>query len=249
MPTIKVAEQAGVGTDGRPRPSEDHVVVLENAVVVLDGATALRSDTLSGGWYAGVLTKQLTDELRARPEGELPRILADAISAVAETHGLQPGASPSSTVAMVRWLGNRVDGLVLADSPIVAFGRNGCDLLADDRLVSLRRQGKLVTGADVRAQRNVGFWVAEADPLAAYQSYCRTWTDVDAVLLATDGVSAGVDDYGLFDWQRVLELVRTQGAEAVLEAVRAAERADPDGAKWRRAKRHDDQALVLIEFP
>ncbi|HVV11160.1 hypothetical protein [Amycolatopsis sp.] len=249
MPTIKVAEQAGVGTDGRPRPSEDHVVLLENAVVLLDGATALSSDELSGGWYAGLLAKQLTDELRAHPDDELRTVLARAISTVAEAHRLRPGFSPSSTVAMVRWRGDQVDGLVLADSPIVAFGRSGAEVLADDRLVSLRRQGKLVTGADVREQRNNGFWVAEADPLAASQAYCRAWTGLDAVLLATDGVSVGVDDYHLFDWPEVLELVRAQGLQAALDTVRAAEAADPDGTRWPRAKRHDDQALVLVEFP
>ena len=40
MPEIVFAERAGVGADGHPRPTEDHVVVLDNAVLVLDGATS-----------------------------------------------------------------------------------------------------------------------------------------------------------------------------------------------------------------
>ena len=100
MPKIEISERAGVGLDGRPRPSEDHVVVLDNAVVVLDGATAPSPDLPSGGWYAGLLAKRLANGLCARPDGDLATLLAEAIAAVAAAHDLLPGASPSSTVAM-----------------------------------------------------------------------------------------------------------------------------------------------------
>ncbi|WP_158886628.1 hypothetical protein [Amycolatopsis anabasis] len=252
MPEIEVAEQAGVGADGRPRPTEDHVFVLDNAVLLLDGATAPRPDLPSGGWYAGLLTASLAARLRARPDDDLATVLAASIAEVAAAHGLLPGHSPSSTVAMLRWTPEAVEGLVLADSPIVAFGRSGPDVLADDRLVSLRDNGKLLTGADVRRRRNAddGFWVAEAEPAAAGRAMRKRWPrrEVDAVLLASDGVAIGVDEYRIFDWPGVYELARTRGLGSVLEAVRAAERADPDGTRWPRAKRHDDQALVLVDF-
>ena len=35
---------------------------------------------------------------------------------------------------------------------------------------------------------------------------------------------------------------------AVLEKVRAAERADTQRKRWPRGKVHDDQALALVEF-
>jgi hypothetical protein len=152
----------------------------------------------------------------------------------------------------VRWTEDRVDGLVLADSPIVAFGHSSSDVLADDRLVSLREKGKLRTGVDVRNQRNAdgGFWVAEADPEAAKQAVRRSWPreKVTAMLLASDGVSIGVDEYGLFDWPEALEMALKYGTRSVLDAVRTAEKQDPDGERWPRAKRHDDQALVLLDF-
>ena len=252
MPTIQIAEQAGVGINGDPRPSEDHVLTLDNAVLLLDGATAPSPDQPSGGWYAGLLAKQLADELCARPEDELADVLARAIAAVAESHGLRPGASPSSTVAMLRWTADRVDALVLADSPIVAFGQTGHEVLADHRLATLRAKGRLYTSEDVRARRNTadGFWVAEADPAAAHQAVRRSWRRdaLEAVLLCSDGVAVAVDDYGLFDWPHIRFLARDQGLHAVLDAVRAAERADPDATKWPRPKRHDDQALVLADF-
>lgn len=252
MPTIKIAEQAGVGMDGRPRPTEDHVVVLDHAVVLLDGATSPRPELPSGGWYAGLLAGELGAALLAKPDGDLRLLLADAIAAVAAAHGLRVGASPSSTVAILRWSDARVDGLVLADSPIIAFGPGGAEPLADTRLAALRSTGQLNTMADVQALRNRpgGFWVAEADPEAAAYALTRTWpqTSLDAVVLASDGVSVGVDDYRLFDWPHVLELAGKRGPQAVLEAVREAERSDPNGDRWPRPKRHDDQALILVDF-
>jgi hypothetical protein len=252
MPEIKVAEQAGVGLDGNPRPTEDHVTVLDNAVLLLDGATSARPGRPSGGWYAGLLIGELATRLTATPDADLGVVLADSIATIAATHNLTPGNAPSSTVAMLRWTADRIDGLVLADSPIVAFGPGEPDVLADDRLVSLRDQGKLRTSADVCNQRNAhgGFWVAEADPAAARQAVRRSWTrdSTDAVLMASDGVAIGVDEYHLFDWRQVLELTRSRGPNSVLDTVRVAEEQDPDGERWPRTKRHDDQAFVLLDF-
>lgn len=270
-PAIEVAERAGVGIDGRDRPTEDRVVLLPNAVVLADGATSLRPGERSGGWYAEKLTRALADGLVARPVADLGDVLGDAISRVAVEHGLVPGESPSSTVAMLRWTADRVDVLVLADSPVVVFTDTGAEVLADDRLASLPRPASYRTrlregdgfgdghvaalrasGARTRTLRNTpgGFWVAEADPEAARQACRADWPrrDLRAALLASDGVSCGVDDYHLFDWPGVLEVADREGAAGVLARVRAAESADPDGRRWPRPKRHDDQALVLLRF-
>ncbi len=252
MPEIVLAERAGVGADGADRPTEDHVVVLDSAVLLLDGATAPRPDLPAGGWYADLLARRLAEGLRAAPDADLAGTLADAIADVAGDHGLEPRHSPSSTVAMLRWQDERVDALVLADSPIVAFGGFGLDVVSDDRLATLRDEGKLQTGADVRRRRNAedGFWVAEADPAAAAHALRRSWprAEVGAVLLASDGVSIGVDEYELFGWPEVLAMTKAAGPDAVLDAVRTAEKLDPDGERWPRAKRHDDQALVMVDF-
>ncbi|MFD9893946.1 hypothetical protein ACFWY9_31755 [Amycolatopsis sp. NPDC059027] len=255
MPDIAIAERAGVGTDGADRPTEDHVVVLDNAVLLLDGATSPHPDLPPGGWYAGLLADRLAAGLHAEPDADLADVLAASIADVAAEHGLRPGNAPSSTVAMLRWQPDEVEALVLADSPIVAFGRFGStklDVVSDDRLVALRDGGKLQTGADVRRRRNAddGFWVAEADPGAAAKAVRRTWprSAVDVALLASDGVAIGVDEYHLFDWPEALGLARANGPDAVLDAVRTAEKQDPDGTRWPRAKRHDDQALVVVDF-
>ncbi|HWD01902.1 MAG TPA: hypothetical protein VG674_05505 [Amycolatopsis sp.] len=252
MPEIVIAERAGVGADGLPRPTEDHVVVLDNAVLVLDGATSPSRHLPPGGWYAGLLARRLAAGLRAQPAADLADALAAAITTVASAHGLAPGNAPSSTVSILRWDDDSVESLVLADSPIVAFGRFGVDVVSDDRIIALREEGRLQTSADVRARRNAdgGFWVAEADPRAAAMAVRRSWPrpSVETVLVATDGVSIGVDEYGLFGWPEVRRLARANGPDAVLDAVRLAEKQDPDGVRWPRAKRHDDQALVVVTF-
>ncbi|MEU6641208.1 hypothetical protein ABZ863_01515 [Saccharomonospora sp. NPDC046836] len=249
---IDVAEQAGVGLDGKPRPTEDVVVTTGNAVALLDGATEFRDGVPSGGWYAHRLAEQLRAHLNGAPGGDLATLLARAIADVARAHRLQPHHAPSSTVAMLRWTAERVDALVLGDSPVVAFGRSGMDVVADRRLAELRAAGRLRTRAEVNRLRNTdgGFWVAEAEPTATAHAVCVCWprAELETVLLATDGVAAGIDDYGLFDWPQLRLLARGHGAAAVLDAVRQAERSDPDGTRWPRAKRHDDQALAVIEF-
>lgn len=272
MPRVEVAEQPGIGLDGDARPSEDVVVVLPHAVIVLDGATSLRPELPSAGWYVARLAGAIAGRLTAAPAGDLADVLAASIRAMARENGLAPGRSPSSTVALLRWDDRTVDALVLGDSPVVAFGGNGPAVLSDNRLATLPRRGgyrdRLEAGGgydddhvaalrsagatmDAFRNRDGGFWVAEADPDAAYEARTARWprAGLRAVLMTTDGVSCGVDDYRIFsDWSAVLDLAMSRGAPAVLDLVRDAERSDPDGTRWPRPKPHDDQALVLLDF-
>jgi len=216
---------------------------------------------------------RLAAELTDRPRDDLRAVLADAIAATAAAHDLRPGASPSSTVAILRWTDDEVDALVLADSPIVAFTTAGSHLVEDARLAALPRgrggyRDRLRAGGGYDADhvdalrasgrrfdslRNTegGFWVAEAAPEAAWQATTARWprAQVHAALLASDGVSCGVDDYGLWpDWAAVRTQVREHGPAAAVAAVRAAEAADPHGTRWPRPKPQDDKSLVLVEF-
>lgn len=241
-----MAEQAGVGPDGQARPSEDVVVVLPDSVVLLDGATSAEHPP---GPYAVALVAQLAGRLTAAPEIGLVDHLAGAIRAVARHHGHTPGASPSSTVAIARWTESTVEALVLGDSPVVAFHPDGGHtVVSDTRLRDLRP----VPEGDVAALRNRdgGFWVAEALPAAARRAVLRRWprAEVTDLLVASDGVSCGVDDYGVLTWPSAVDLARTTGPYAVLDAVRTAEDSDPHGLRWPRRKRHDDQSLAWVDF-
>lgn len=241
-----MAEQAGVGPDGQARPSEDVVVVLPDAVVLLDGAT---SATHPPGPYVVALAAQLAGRLTAAPEIGLVEHLAGAIRAVARHHGHTPGASPSSTVAIARWDESTVEALVLGDSPVAAFHPDGTHtVVTDPRLRDLRPIPE--GGVDALRNRDDGFWVAEALPAAARMAVHRGWTraQVTDLLITSDGVSCGIDDYGVLTWPSAVDLARTAGPYAVLDAVRTAEDTDPHGLRWPRGKRHDDQALAWVDF-
>jgi hypothetical protein len=273
VPVVEVAERPGVGLDGKVRPSEDVVVVLPNAVALLDGATSLRPGLRSGGWYASRLAGELAGRLTGYPSMDLADLLAAAIRAVARENALTPGESPSSTVALARWNDEVVEGLVLADSPVVAVTADGVRVLEDDRIARLPRRGPSyrdglregtgygdshlaalrTSAAAVGRLRNTdgGFWVAEADPDAAHEARRARWprAAVRRLLLASDGVACGVDDYRIFpDWSAVDALAGEKGPEAVLDAVRTAEESDPDGTRWPRPKVHDDQAMAVVDF-
>ncbi|MGX7824075.1 protein phosphatase 2C domain-containing protein [Actinokineospora sp. 24-640] len=248
MPEVGVAEQAGHGPDGVIRPSEDVVVTLPEAVILLDGATS-PDPGRAGGPYAIALAAQLAGRLTAAAEVDLADHLAGAIRAVARHHGHTPGQSPSSTVALVRWDESGVEALVLGDSPVVAFHPDGSHtVVADHRLRDLRPLSG--AQADELRNRDGGFWVAEALPAAARQAVRARWprAEVTDVLLASDGVSCGVDDYGILTWPDALAMTRAGGTFAVLDAVRAAEDSDAGRTRWPRTKHHDDQSLAWIDF-
>ena len=56
----------------------------------------------------------------------------------------------------------------------------------------------------------------------------------------------GSPDGSLGDWRELLALLGTEGINGVFDRIRAAEAGDPEGARWPRAKRHDDAAIVYF---
>jgi len=238
---IHTAERAAPG-----HLTEDRIFTTTNAVVVLDGVTSTRPPDNNGAWYAQTLGEHLTTLLTE--EIDLADTLATAIEKITRDHHLTPGDSPAATVAITRWTKDKIDTLVLADTPIITFGKT-TTVIADTRLAALRP----ITAAQVPLLRNspTGYWVAEADPQAAHQAKRKTLprSEVQKVIIATDGVSCAVDDYQIFNsWQSVLDLITTSGPEAVLDQIRTAELSDPTHTRWPRTKTHDDQALALIDF-
>lgn len=246
--------------------------MLPTAVAVLDGASSVEASEYDGGWYAAVLAEELAGRLES--DLDLTTVLADAISAVTMRFRLVPGGSPSSTVTILRWGRGTVEGLVLGDSPlVVARPDGGLEVVVDERLSSVAPaqrvayHDRLASGGgydaehrelmralvgEQRRHRNApgGYWIAEASPAAAREALVRRWPPAEVVLavLASDGVSRGLG-HPFEGWPALVELATTDGPDAVLDAVRAEEDADPDGARWTRSKRHDDQALVLVEWP
>jgi protein phosphatase 2C-like protein len=256
-------------TAGRPkgsRPSEDRIFTTEHAVIVLDGASQPDPSDHDGGWLADQLGTDLAARLRAEPAADLPAALAQSIQRVVEAHDLRPGDSPSTTVAVVRWDTRRVDVLVLCDSLVIVSDRRGqLHEVRDDRLAAVtagvgRPNGfnadspdawrALVAGQRRQRNRPGGYWVAEADPGAAHHAVTASWPkgEVAVVLAMTDGVSKGVERYGVPpDWAAAVELAADEPGRLV-DTIHDAEASDPHGERWPRSKRHDDKALAVIRF-
>jgi hypothetical protein len=251
------------------------VFAASSSIVVLDGVSPLEPDGDRTGWYPDALGHRLTELLDTSPRTDLREILADAIADIATKYSLLPGSSPASTVAVVRWRLDFVEGLVLADSPIVVFGADGgIDIMRDGRhdavVAELRRDTALRDGlhgrdgdemqALIRATRPAklarmnrpgGYWIAEANPAAGHHAIVRRWPidTISAVLAVTDGVSVGIDDYRVPpSWPAALDLARRQGLGGLLQTIHQAEARDPQAQRWPRPKTHDDKAAALIDF-
>ncbi|MFK3985049.1 hypothetical protein ACI2K4_32350 [Micromonospora sp. NPDC050397] len=262
--------------------NEDHVFQYGQLVGVLDGATVPEGfDTgcVHGpAWYVRRLAARIGLVAADQPGATLMEVLAAAIDAVRGDHGNRcdlghPG-TPSSTVCLVREGAEHVDYLVLCDSPLVVDLGSRLQVITDDRLettmVGLRSAafaGK-ASGDDndpqARFRRSViwqrqqmntpgGYWVAAADPEAAYHAIggglSLTGPDrVRRAALLTDGASYAVDKLGLLDWHSLLALLTADGPSELIRRVRAAEREVVEDQERHRFKRYDDATAALCRF-
>ncbi|WP_233196550.1 hypothetical protein [Verrucosispora sp. ts21] len=257
--------------------NEDVVFQFGPLVGVLDGATVPEGfDTgcVHGPqWYVRHLAARLGLAEAARPAATLVSNLAAAILAVRADHGDQcdldhPG-TPASTVCLLRDGGDQVDYLVLCDSPLVLDTGDRVDVIVDDRLASaaaglrgtaaalpdsIDRATRLRHAVSVqreRMNRTHGYWVAAADPDAAYHAVVgslplRGPSALRRAVLLSDGASVAVEEFGLFDWGGLLDVVAAEGPGGLIARVRAAERDHSD--RLRRHKRADDASAVYCEF-
>ncbi|MEU5876736.1 protein phosphatase 2C domain-containing protein [Spirillospora sp. NPDC047279] len=232
--------------------NEDYVVAGPGWVVVLDGATA-RPGVESGcvhdpGWLVRRLAAELGARLVLEDGTSLRDLLADSIKGVRELHAdtcdLDNPDSPSSTVALLRRAGDRVDWLVLADSPVLLDLGGELRVVRDDRVDRLPSY----TDEGVRAARNSpgGFWVASTRPQAAYEALAGE-ASVDAVrrvALLTDGAARLVERFGRIGWEELFDLLERDGPRELIRRTREAEARETRP----RGKRYDDATAVLVHF-
>lgn len=254
--------------------NQDAFAVLEEAVIVLDGASIYPANDpdRDGGWYA----RTLLDSIRGRLQlgGDLTDCLADAIATVRDQYSLTPGG-PSSTVLLARTRADAVDLLALGDSTLVIErADHSLEVLTDDRLATVgtaeRRayRDRLLAGGGFdtehtrllgrlqerqRTARNLdgGYWVAESEPDAARHAITRTLplSAVRGLLLLTDGAAAGVARYAQpADWPNLLRRLDRTGIASYFDALHHVEEADPTGQRWPRAKVHDDKTAARLRL-
>jgi hypothetical protein len=261
--------------------NEDNAFAAAGLVGVLDGVSVL--DGIDTGchhgpaWYVQQLSAHLVRGHDRDPDAPLAQVLADAIRAVAVDHYGQcdlghPG-TPASTVCLLKDRGDHVEYLVLCDSPLV-LDRGEVQVVSDGqfdtaiahlRLEALTgdsaldgaersaRLRRVITQRQQLTNRPGGYWIAAADPAAAYQAVTgaaplRGPDRVRRAALLTDGASAAVEQFELLDWPGLLDLLTDHGPHELIRRVRQAEAADHDGDVRPRYKRHDDATAVLCLF-
>ncbi|WP_158853169.1 protein phosphatase 2C domain-containing protein [Saccharothrix deserti] len=261
---------------GNPhKKNEDWGAATNRLAVVLDGLTA-PGDLGTGcihdvPWYVEKLGTSLLAHM-TDSSTDLQTALAAAIESVAAFHAptcdiSNPG-TPSATALALRVNGDNVEWLVLADSTIVFDCSDGLHVYTDDRVTRVNREQHDVAVASkvgtkeheqgvsrlVEAQRKIrntlgGYWVAGADPQAAYEALSGEipLSNFRRAVLMTDG-AARLHEFGLADWKSVLDIVATSGTRGLITAVRDAELHDPEGQRWPRYKTSDDATAAYLTF-
>ncbi|WP_412747514.1 hypothetical protein [Krasilnikovia sp. M28-CT-15] len=272
-----------LGTEAAPgrAANEDGALVVGDLVAVFDGVTQ-PADLRNGcahtpAWYVQCLAGKLGAACGEEPDAALPYLLARAIDAVAGEHrgtcDLGHPGTPAATACLLRAGDDQVEYLVLCDSPLVLDLGDRTEVVNDlrfDQVIADVRQAALVPGAVGTAQHAErmktaatrkweytnqphGYWIAAADPRAAYEAVTGTAPlhgpgRVRRAALLTDGASAAVEQFALYDWTGLLDVLTTAGPAELIRQIRTAEHADRDGRAQPRYKRHDDATAVLCLF-
>lgn len=273
---------ASSAAPGRPM-NEDHAFQFGPLVGVLDGATVpegFETGCVHGpAWYVRRLAARLAVAEAERPAAALTGNLAAAILAVRADHDgrcdLDHPGTPSATVCLLRHSGDQAEYLVLCDSPLV-IDCGDVRVISDDRLAHAVAEVRATAGTATsgggridpatsfqravtlqRRQMNQthGYWVAAADPDAAFHAVTGSVPlhgpyRVRRAALLTDGAARAVDPFALCDWRGLLDLLTERGPQELIRRVRRAEYADtaPTTRQAPRFKRHDDATATLCVF-
>lgn len=251
----------------RDRPNEDFAGVglpasgQGGCVIVLDGVTPPRDGTgclHSVHWFTARLGGALTELTVSRGDLTLREILEQAIARTAVAHGdtcdLSHPRTPQATVVLSRWSAETVEFLVLSDSALLLRSPDGTVTpVLDDRLDRVPRASlasDAIADATVRNKEG-GFFTAAADPSVAARAVTGTVprADVRALAALTDGATRWTEKFREGDWTALLDVVRKEGAQALVGRVRELEAADREERVFlRRSKTHDDATVVYVEL-
>ncbi|MCG7208046.1 protein phosphatase 2C domain-containing protein [Streptomyces arenae] len=249
------------------RPNEDFAGVCLPAsgqggcVIVLDGVTPPRDGTgclHSVPWFTARLGGALTELTVSRGDLTLREVLEQAIRRTAAAHAdscdLSHPRTPQATVVLARWSEDAVEYLVLSDSVLLLRSPGGAlTPVLDDRLDRLPRSAlasDAVADATVRNKEG-GFFTAAADPSVAARAVTGTVprSGVAALAALTDGATRWTEKFREGDWTALLDVVRKEGARALVDQVRGLEAADREERMFLgRSKTHDDATVVYVEL-
>jgi hypothetical protein len=198
---------------------------------------------------------------------------AQAFAAVANGKPYEPWASPTASVLMIKEGGAGLNGADLGDCRCFALDvdglahaagskTNASDDEQDRARDATQRAGAAALLRDpdtmtmlraVRAKHNLpehGYWVFGLQPECA--DHARHWTlelkRPAHVLLCTDGFSALVDRYRVYDAGSLVQAALDKGLQELGRELRAIETADAGAALHPRFKKSDDATALLLRL-
>jgi hypothetical protein len=261
---VKVAHATLGATPDR---NDDRVFITDNAVIVMDGASAFLPTAIDTGTYVDTLGATIVDGLQDQA-ADLRTIVANAIRTTTTKLDLRTdGSSPSSTVSIVRVGPKLVDVFVLGDTPVILGFTDGThQRITDDRLARLHFPARDAYRARLAADhgyddehrrllaqlqqqqrrfRNTegGYWIAEAEAKAAYRALIDRYelAHVSWAILLTDGVEHPLVSQREACWPEIA-VATTIDLAKLLNHCQAWESACAPA----RAKRHDDKTIASL---
>ncbi|SEB55585.1 Protein phosphatase 2C [Streptomyces sp. 2224.1] len=226
-------------------------------------------------WFTAHLGGAMLELSVSHRDMTLAEVLSSAISRTADTHratcDLSHARTPQATVIAARWSGDTVEYLVLSDSVLLLERADGSvqpvldprlDELppaVQDRRAAVRAlpRGSAERAAAgrkyahaVEALRNAegGFFTAAADPAVAARAVSGSVprSGLRSLTALSDGASRWTEVFHEGSWADCVALVAGQGPQSLIDRVRAAEAADPEGAAFPRGKARDDAAVIFV---
>lgn len=249
--------------------NEDHVLVRNETVVVIDGLTA-RTETgcIHGvAWYVSHLATAIIERAELGPTGALATAIRDTAGRHRDTCDLTHLGTPAAAVAIAQCAAGELRYLVLGDTTLLLDTTAGLTVVTDTRIRQTATAERVIsdsypvdspekTQALIRMKqaeltaRNVpgGYWAAASDPKVAIHAVTGTvaLAELHRGAALTDGTTRLVDTFEILNWAALLDLLATAGPRELLRRVRKVEDSDPDGLRWPRNKKSDDATAAYF---
>ncbi|WP_068079523.1 protein phosphatase 2C domain-containing protein [Novosphingobium rosa] len=251
--------------------NDDRLGCADRHAWVIDGATDLGEPGLLGGRGGAAWLAAVADRSFAQASGALADLCGDIFDAVAQAYQREKQREPvgtwelpSAAFAAVALEDDRLTCAHAADCSVLlrcesgvsfvtpepdrrreqaaaaalgvgatAGGLRSPAVLADQRAVRGRPKRR-VLGVDAQASREA----------ASYRSV--PVSKGDELLLMSDGFSALLDSYALYDPHTIFAALPRRGLAGLIEELRAVERDDATSSRYPRFKPSDDASALWL---
>ena len=238
----------------------------------------VKSSRSDAEWLALTIDAWLRRYLADGTDRDLKHViesLATVLGRAYKKAGVPVGPEgPSAALALVRLRPGRVDYAVLGDVTVVIRSQRRVEVVRDERVTEFDREAieilerEFEEGATYETAHRVlretlrnnrkfmnaqpGYWILANRASAARHAVAGS-ERIDSgaeVLVMSDGFARVVDTFGLYrGWNGLLAHARKESLESALEALRAAERRDPQCRRFPRLSPFDDATALYIRTP